>query len=153
MTGEPLALSGLPDGEVTQVCFNDERGTGWHTSRDQVLSRCDHNKFKKLIPLKEVNIALMRSAPGFEAFLVFAKAFEELAGEDILSVMPAAVTEDERESSDKETDPDMTWIEAVTADEEVELGKTSRQPDLPDSIFLDHAGIHLAIGEMLLDDE
>ena len=24
VTGEPLALSGLPDGEVTQVCFNDD---------------------------------------------------------------------------------------------------------------------------------
>jgi hypothetical protein len=63
---------------LAQVCYDDERGTGASTFRDAVELHWDHNKFRRTIPLNESNIAIMRSAPGYDSFRVFASAVEEL---------------------------------------------------------------------------
>jgi hypothetical protein len=82
--------------------------------------------------LNSANIALMRSAPGYDAFDVFASAFEEIDEGVSWTCMPITVSDDENESDDDDdddNDPDEMRGEIVEV--------TRRHPDLPDSLFLD----------------
>ena len=138
---------------LAQACYDDERGTWCGTYRNAVELHWDHNKFKRSIPLNESNIALMRSAPGFDSFVVFATAFEELTDDAGFICLPTTVSDQEDDSSDEETDPDETRGETVKQVAEREQGKTRRHPDLPDNVFPDQLSEAKNLGEMTPDDE
>jgi hypothetical protein len=64
--------------------------------------------------LNSANIALMRSAPGYDSFDMFATAFEEIDEGESWTCMPTAVSNDENESDDDDDiDPDNTRGEIV----------------------------------------
>ncbi len=125
---------------LAQVCYDDGRGTWCGTYGDGVDLHWDHNKFHRSIPLNESNIALMRSAPGYDSFAVFSAQFEELSGEEILTCLPAAAVSDneQSDSDDDEMDPDETRGETVEQETDRLQGKTRRHPDLPDDVFTDN---------------
>jgi hypothetical protein len=99
----------------------------------------DHNKYHKTIPLDKSNIALMRSAPGFDSFMVFATKFEQMMGEEEMTCLPVTtVSDDEGYSEEEMDDPDNTRGERVVEREgDHWLGQIRRHPDLPDDIFPD----------------
>ena len=138
---------------LAQACYDDGRGTWCGTYRNAAELHWDHNQYKRTIPLNESNIALMRSAPGFDSFVVFATAFEELTEDSSFICLPTTVSDNEGDSSDEETDPDETRGETMEQIEDREQGKTRRHPDLPDDVFPDQPSVEKDLGEMAPDDE
>jgi hypothetical protein len=136
---------------LAQVCYDDERGIGAGTYRDAVELHWDHNKYHKTIPLDKSNIALMRSAPGFDSFMVFAAKFEQLTGEEeMICLLVAAVSDDKGESEDESDDPDDTRGERIAEQEGNRwLGQICRHPDLPDDVFPDKKQPQKEEGELL----
>jgi GAG-pre-integrase domain len=132
---------------LAQMCYDDARGTWCGTYRDGVDLHWDHDRFKRSIPLNSANIALMRSAPGYDSFDVFASAFEEIDEGESWTCMPTAVSDDENDSDDDDddNDPDNTRGEIVDA--------ARRHPDLPDSVFPDQEMNHEPKEKMSQDDE
>jgi hypothetical protein len=132
---------------LAQTCYDDDRGTWCGTYRDGVDLHWDHNQYKRSIPLNASNIALMRSAPGFDSYAVFATAFEAMDGENWMC-LPTSVTDDEAESSDDDDDdidPDDTRGETTE--------QHRRHPDLPDSVFQDQEADNGPTCKMSPDDE
>jgi hypothetical protein len=133
---------------LAQTCYDDARGTWCGTYRDGIDLHWDHNRFKRSIPLNRANIALMRSAPGYDTFDVFASAFEEIDEGVSWTCMPTTVSDDENESDDNDdddNDPDETRGEIVEV--------TRRHPDIPDSVFPDREANLGAKEKMSPDDE
>ena len=138
---------------LAQACYDDGRGTWCGTYRNAAELHWDHNQYKRTIPLNESNIALMCSAPGFDSFVVFATAFEELTEDSSFVCLPMTVSDNEDDSSDEETDPDETRGETMEQIEDREQGKMRRHPDLPDDVFPDQPSVEKDLGEMAPDDE
>ena len=114
---------------LAQACYDDDRGTWCGTYRNCVELHWDNDKYKKSIPLNESNIALMRSAPGYEEFNSFAthdgRAHPETRHS--CACQQQCLIDEDSDSEEEDVDPDDTRGDVVDR----------RHPDLPDDVFPD----------------
>jgi hypothetical protein len=110
------------------------RGTWAATYHDAVEMFWKDNRFSRSIPLTAgSNIALLRSAPGFDRMNAFCVEISTIDDEPIdemeLLALPT-VTDDEASDSDAEADEDEGFLDEYPA--------TRRHPDLPDEAFVEN---------------
>ena len=121
------------------------RGTWCATYEDSVELFWDQRKFKRTIKLStDSNIALMRSAPGYDKFGAFCheigKIEESPLHEEVFYGMPSAtvISEDEQDSNCSDSDDDTHYYD--TTGDSIDIddpGRESerRHPDIPDEAF------------------
>ena len=129
--------------QITNDNYPKKRGTWCGTFDDAIELHWDQCKYKRTIRLDTlVNIALVRSAPGYKRFHAFCHEIGQIEAsilnENEMYSMPAETnmvsdndgSEDEADATDDEQDDD-------SINTENEEPATRRHPDLPNDVFSD----------------